>query len=113
MTRRGPIHCTGNARSLNTGSVRTLIPPIWSSTVECPIQVAVKSSGPARGYAIAGVAVGKEPRGGDGARDRDRRSRDQRRRVRQSCGSLLGQGLENKVIALAVRRVVPDKQLGT
>ena len=49
MRRRGPIHCTGNARSLNMGSVMMFSPPTWSSTVECPIQVAVKSSGPARG----------------------------------------------------------------
>lgn len=96
ITRRGPAHCTGKARALNTGSVSTLRPLIWSSTVECPIQVAVKSSGPARGYEIACVAVGKKPRRGDAGGRRERRSLAHRRRAPSPCGSLCGQGLRNR-----------------
>ena len=64
IRRRGPIHCTGKARSLNTGSVSRLSPAICSSTVECPIQVAVCSAGLARGYETRGGSTGKAPRAG-------------------------------------------------
>ena len=37
--RRGPMNCTGDARSLNTGSVSTLSRPACTSIVAWPIQV--------------------------------------------------------------------------
>src|SRR5579859_8265817 len=97
MSRRGPAHCTGDARSLNTGSVITFRPPTWSSTVECPSHVAVNSSAAARGYTTAGVAVGNEPGDGVGARFWPRRCSAQRRTLPSECGSLLGHGFWNRL----------------
>ena len=95
MRRRGPIHWTGKARSLKTGSVIRLSPPSWSSTVEWPIQVAVSSSARARGWDRVRCRHRKAPRGGDGTGGCRRRSRFQARRARHPCGSLSGHGFRN------------------
>src|SRR6185437_10634479 len=64
--RRGPTACSGDARLLQIGSVRMLSPPIWTSTVECPTHVAVRTPVSARGDAKLGVALGSAPAGGGG-----------------------------------------------
>jgi len=62
--RRGPMKEMGDTRSLQTGSVSTLSPPIWMSSVECPTHVTVNVSDSARGMRKDGAATGKELRGG-------------------------------------------------
>src|SRR5215510_8766954 len=48
LSRRGPPHETGLARSLHCGSVRILTPFNWTNRVEWPIQVMLGFMLPAR-----------------------------------------------------------------
>src|SRR5215211_5996560 len=61
---------------------------------------------------MAGVALGKEFRGGVGACGWVRRSRAQRNRSRRPCGSLWGHGFQNGAGGIrgykVVRRARPD-----
>src|SRR6185437_13816112 len=68
VRRCGPAHCTGDARPLHMGSVRTLSAPTWSNTVEWPIHVAESVPVAARGRTKPGWtwagSIGR-PRGVD------------------------------------------------
>src|SRR5918996_5252717 len=66
--RRGPSHCTGNARALHIGSVSRLNPPIWIRNVACPTHVRVSVSRPARGAGNAGARRGNADGWGAGGR---------------------------------------------
>src|SRR2546430_505411 len=82
-----------------------LRPPSCSRTVECPIHVAEKCESPPRGRTILGAAVGKELRGGLGARFRVRLSRRNRSTFQKFCGSLSGQGLLKRFAAMLNRNL--------
>ena len=43
--RRGPANCSGEARSLQMGSIRMLRPAIWTRKLVCPTHVRVSMSG--------------------------------------------------------------------
>jgi len=55
QTRRGPAKVTGLALSDHIGSVRTLRPPAWMSTLACPTMVARKPATRASGMACRGA----------------------------------------------------------
>src|SRR5207245_10148480 len=52
--RRGPAHETGDARSLQIGSVRRLRPLSWMSRLACPAHVTVSCDSGARGGTKSG-----------------------------------------------------------
>src|SRR5688500_15293373 len=96
VRRRGPTKGTGDARSLHTGSVRTLSPPTWRRKVECPTQVAVSVPRGARGAWKLGVARAKLAGRGSGRRGVVKRSTTtQRSRAPRPCSSTPGQGFTN------------------
>jgi len=94
--RRGPANCTGEARSLQIGSRRTLSPAICIRKLVWPIQVSVNCSGSARGVRYDGSARVKTPGSGSVLRGLRRRSTTVHlRKSRNPCIAADGHGFLN------------------
>ena len=94
--RFGPTNWTGDARVLQTGSMRMFTPASCRRKLVCPTQVMVKSFGAARGTMKLGSSRGKDSGSGSGRRGFRRRSTsDHLRKSRNPCCRASGHGFRN------------------